>query len=70
MLGEVFPTPVGMNRYGLVVTLAQTGVPHARGDEPGAAFICTIWTAGVPQRLLVDPRVVDEPHSAGRLARY
>ena len=32
---EVFPTPVGMNRFDEAVGASIGSVPHARGDEPG-----------------------------------
>ena len=31
---DVFPTPVGMNRYKTLVRALGGGVPHTRGDEP------------------------------------
>ncbi len=36
-LTYVFPTPVGMNRSCSVNFDPLTGVPHARGDEPGGS---------------------------------
>ena len=34
--GTVFPTHVGMNRRSCRMGTSRHGVPHARGDEPGA----------------------------------
>ncbi len=35
----VFPTPVGMNRTGILSTLFRGRIPHTRGDEPYDYFI-------------------------------
>ncbi len=32
--GKVFPTHVGVNRAGTVLTQAEFGIPHACGGEP------------------------------------
>ena len=44
----VFPTPVGMNRILINHVRRPYGVPHTRGDEPGANLTHQIFEAVFP----------------------
>ncbi len=49
LVGEVFPTPVGMNRVILAARRMGRSVPHARGDEPRIESISYIVSACSPR---------------------
>ena len=45
----MFPTPVGMNRSGMLRVISFLRVPHARGDEPQREASASTPTACSPR---------------------